>query len=210
MLSQITFPVGPLACNCSILGDDASRTALVLDPGAQVEGILRHLHAHGWKLVAIVVTHAHIDHIGGAAELKRRTGAPVWLSPRDLELYSTLESQAHWIGVPPPERVTIDGDLDASTRLVLGAHRLQILETPGHTQGSVCLYLPDEHKLFAGDTLFAGTVGRTDLPGGDDVAILDSIRGTLMPLPDPTVVIPGHGPATTIGHEREHNPFLKD
>lgn len=209
MLTQITFPVGPLACNCTILGDEATATALVVDPGAEVEDILGHLAAHRWKLSAIIVTHAHIDHIGGAAELKRRTGAPVWLCPRDLRLYDTLESQAHWIGVPPPERVVIDGDLGVGTRLELGAHRLHVLETPGHTEGSVCLYLPEESKLFAGDTLFAGSIGRTDLPGGDDVAIIDSIRGTLMALPDPTIVIPGHGPETTIGQERLHNPFLR-
>ncbi len=209
MLRQITFPVGPLACNCTILGDEDSHSALVIDPGAQVEGIVAQLAAHHWRLAAIVVTHAHVDHIGGAGELKRRTGAPVWLHPRDLPLYASVEAQAQWLGMPPPERTAIDAELVAAARLVLGGHRLQILETPGHTPGSVCLYLPEEHKLFAGDTLFAGSIGRTDLPGGDSEAIQRSLRGALMALPDATVVIPGHGPQTTIGRERRSNPFLQ-
>ncbi|MGH9481357.1 MAG: MBL fold metallo-hydrolase [Terriglobales bacterium] len=210
MLVQITFSVGPLACNCTILGDEASASALVVDPGAQVGDILRQLEARRWKLAAIVVTHAHIDHIGGAAELKRRTGAPVWLHPRDLELYAGLEQQAHWIGVPVPERTGVDAELTAGADIRLGPERLQVLETPGHTEGSVCLYLPQEAKLFAGDTLFAGSIGRTDLPGGNYDAILNSLRGTLMALPDATIVIPGHGPETTIGRERELNPFLQE
>ncbi|MGH9417458.1 MAG: MBL fold metallo-hydrolase [Terriglobales bacterium] len=209
MLRQITFPVGPLACNCTILGDDGSRTALVLDPGAEVASICQQLESRGWQLIAIVVTHAHIDHIGGAAELKRRTGAPVWLNPRDMALYGTLASQAQWIGMPTPEMVAIDAGLDSRSSLRLGDHRLEVLETPGHTEGSICLYLPGEGKLFAGDTLFAGSIGRTDLPGGDYVAILESIRGTLLMLPDNTRVIPGHGTETTIGHERATNPFLQ-
>ena len=209
MLRQITFAVGPLACNCTILGDEASRTAVVIDPGAEVERIVSILEARGWKPTAVVVTHAHIDHIGGAAELKRRTGAPVWLNPRDLALYGGLEAQAQWIGVPTPERTTIDAELNQRAKLSLGGETLEVIETPGHTEGSICLYLPAENKLFAGDTLFAGSIGRTDLPGGNYDSILRSLRERLLPLPDQTIVIPGHGPETTIARERAANPFLQ-
>lgn len=208
-LRQITFPVGPLACNCTVLGDDAAGSALVIDPGSEVSRIVAILDEHGWKLDAIVVTHAHIDHIGGAAELKRRTGAPVWLNPRDQRLYTTLKWQASWLGVPTPESTAIDADLSATGGFAWGAHRFEVLDTPGHTEGSICLYLPQENKLFAGDTLFAGSVGRTDLPGGDWDALQASLRGCLLTLPDATIVIPGHGPETTIGQERHFNPYLR-
>lgn len=209
MLERYTVPVGPLACNCTILADSATGEAVVVDPGAQIELIVHRLMQRGWKLTAILITHAHIDHIGGAAELKSRTGAPVWFNPRDRALAAMLAEQAMWIGVPPPPAVALDSELTREAKLMLGAHRLQVLETPGHTEGSVCLYLPEEKLLLAGDTLFAGSIGRTDLPGGDTAAILASLRGTLMALPDDTQVIPGHGPFTTIGQERQTNPFLQ-
>ncbi len=208
-LRQITFPVGPLACNCTILGDDGGARAVVIDPGAEVNAIVSCLAEHDWKLEAILVTHAHIDHIGGAAELKRCTGAPVWLNPSDFELYGTLAAQAAWLGVPVPERTPIDFELRSSTRISLGGESLEILETPGHTQGSISLFLPSEGKLFAGDTLFAGSIGRTDLPGGDTVLLQHTLRQVILGLPDPTVVIPGHGPQTTIARERRTNPFLQ-
>ncbi len=209
MLDQITFPVGPLACNCTILGDREAQAALVIDPGAEVGEIERLLEARGWKLHAIVVTHAHIDHIGGAEALRRASGAPVWLHPRDLPLAGTLGMQAQWIGVAPPPAPQVAGELTAAARLMLGAHPVQVLETPGHTPGSVCLYLPEDGVLFAGDTLFAGSIGRTDLPGGDTGAILRSLHDVVLALPDATRVVPGHGPETTIGRERRGNPFLQ-
>lgn len=208
MLEQITFPVGPLACNCTLLGDTDSSTAIVIDPGADVAGILRRLAQRHWRLTATLITHGHIDHIGGAAALKQATGAPIWLHPRDRPQLALLEWQAHFLGVPPPAATSADAELTAAARLRLGTAAIEVLETPGHTEGSVSLYVPHEGKLFAGDTLFAGSIGRTDLPGGDGRAILDSIRGTLLQLPDATLVIPGHGPETTIGRERASNPFL--
>lgn len=209
MLERYTVPVGPLACNCSILADTTTAEAVVVDPGAQIELLIQRIEQRDWKLTAILITHAHIDHIGGAAEMRRRTGAPVWFNPRDRALAAMLEEQAMWIGVPPPPQVPLDSELTREAKLMLGGYRLQVLETPGHTEGSVCLYLPEEKLLLAGDTLFAGSIGRTDLPGGDTTSILDSLRGTLMALPDDIKVIPGHGPFTTIGQERQTNPFLQ-
>ncbi|MGH9518133.1 MAG: MBL fold metallo-hydrolase [Terriglobales bacterium] len=208
MLEQITFPVGPLACNCTLLGDPEAATAIVIDPGADVVGILRRLTQRHWRLTAILITHGHLDHVGGAAELQRATGAPVWLHPRDRGQLELLDWQANFLGMAPPAAMTVDGDLTVAAQFVLGPERIEVLETPGHTEGSVSLWLPIEKKLFAGDTLFAGSIGRTDLPGGDSRAILESIRGTLLQLPDATIVIPGHGPETTIGRERHGNPFL--
>lgn len=208
-LRQITFPVGPLACNCTVLGDDGSTRAIVIDPGAEVNAILRCLQEHSWTLEAILITHAHIDHIGGAAELKRRTGAPVWLHPRDFELYETLAAQAAWLGVAVPERTSIDFELRSRTGISLGGESLEILETPGHTQGSVSLYVPAEGKLFAGDTLFAGSIGRTDLPGGETALLQRTLHDIILALPDSTIVVPGHGPQTTIARERRSNPFLR-
>lgn len=208
MLDQITFPVGPLACNCTVLGDRDSSTAIIIDPGADIDAILQRLTQHGWRLIAILVTHGHIDHIGGAAELKLATGAGIWLHPRDHAQLELLEWQANFVGMAAPPVTSADADLTPAARVKLGATVVEVLETPGHTEGSVSLYLPTENKLFAGDTLFAGSIGRTDLPGGNSRAILNSIRGTLLALPDSTLVIPGHGPQTTIGRERNTNPFL--
>lgn len=203
-----TFPVGLLGCNCSILGDEASHSAVVIDPGDQVEDILEILQQNALALTAILITHAHIDHIGGAARLKARTGAPVLLNERDFDLYRMLDVQASWLGIAPPERTGIDASLGEQNPVELGEQKLQVIETPGHTQGSVCLYLPEHHLLFAGDTLFAGSIGRTDLPGGDSRMILNSLKSRLLALPDETLVLPGHGEQTTIGQERRTNPFL--
>jgi glyoxylase-like metal-dependent hydrolase (beta-lactamase superfamily II) len=205
---QHTFPVGPLACNCSIVADENRREALVIDPGDNVDDILSFLREQRLALKAIAVTHGHIDHIGGAAKLKRATGAPVYLNTRDAPIYDSIGLYAKWIGVATPERTSIDADLIENQPLEVGNLKFQVMETPGHTEGSVCLYLPAEQKLFAGDTLFAGSIGRTDLPGGDVRQIMASLHNKVMALPDDTTVIPGHGELTTIGVERASNPFV--
>ncbi len=207
---QYTFPAGPLACNCSIIAAEGAREAFVIDPGDRIDFILQWLAGRNLRLGGILITHAHIDHIGGAARLRQATGAPVYLNPEDQFLNEGLEWQAQWLGVPTPESAPVDAALRANQVLTLGGLSLQVLETPGHTPGSVCLYLPSEERIFAGDTLFAGSIGRTDLPGGDGEKILRSIRDQLLPLPDATRVIAGHGPETTIGQERTHNPFLRN
>lgn len=207
MIHEI-LPVGPLRCNCSIFGDETTREALVIDPGDDLTQIQEILTRHGLKVKGIVITHAHIDHIGGAQKLKALTGAPVYMNEKDQTLADHLDVQASWLGVETPERPEIDTPAKDGDTLVLHTTTFHVLHTPGHTQGSICLYVPTEQKLIAGDTLFRESIGRTDLPGGDHRQILHSIEDKLMPLLEGTVVIPGHGPLTTIGHEKEHNPFL--
>jgi len=208
MLHEI-LPVGMLACNCSVFGDQQSGEALVIDPGDNIPEILEVVARHGLRVTAIVITHAHIDHIGGAQELKAATGAPVYMHADDLGLYEHLDMQALWLGMETPERVEIDVPAGEGERLRIGAADFEIRHTPGHTPGSISLWIPTEKKLIAGDTLFMDSIGRTDLPGGDSRQILRSIRDKLFPLPDETVVIPGHGPTTTLGREKEFNYFLQ-
>lgn len=207
MLHEI-LPVGPLQCNCSVIGDEASREAMVIDPGDDIDSILAILQRHQLKLKQIVITHAHIDHVGGAMKLKRATGAPILLNQNDHALLQMLDVQAGWIGVPPPGAVTIDAPLAHADTVRLGSLAATVMHTPGHTEGSVCLYFEPQKKLIAGDTLFAGSIGRTDLPGGSFEHIMRSLHQRVLALPDETIVIPGHGPLTTIGEERESNPFL--
>jgi hydroxyacylglutathione hydrolase len=207
MIHEI-LPVGVLQCNCSIFGDEETREAIVIDPGDEIDSILAILDRHGLTVKAIVITHAHIDHIGGAAKLKAVTGAPVHMNANDQELYDHLDVQAQWLGMATPGRTEIDSGARDGDTLRLAATDFHILHTPGHTQGSLCLWIPAEQKLIAGDTLFRDSVGRTDLPGGNHRQLLVSIEDKLLRLPEETVVIPGHGPSTTIGRERERNPFL--
>ena len=204
-----TFPVGPLHCNCTILGDEITHQAMVVDPGDNIPEILSRLQRHGLTLSQIVVTHAHIDHVGGAAQLRKATGAPVLMNQQDLALLGMMEMQANWIGVPTPEVAPPDASAEDGLAVGLAALPAEVLHTPGHTPGSICLLFPAQHLLLAGDTLFAGSIGRTDLPGGDGHQILRSLRDRLLVLPDATRVIPGHGPETSIGEERQSNPFLQ-
>jgi glyoxylase-like metal-dependent hydrolase (beta-lactamase superfamily II) len=208
MIHEI-IPVGQLQCNCSIFGDEQSREALVIDPGDDVGEIQAVLARHNLRVKAIVITHAHIDHIGGAHKLKAATGAPVYMNEKDHELYEHLDEQAAWLGVTPPERTEIDVPLHDGDLLMLGNAEFNVLHTPGHTQGSVSLWIPAENKLIAGDTLFRDSIGRTDLPGGDGRQILHSIRDKLLSLPDNAIVYPGHGDETTIGREKQFNYFLQ-
>ena len=203
-----TFPVGLLGCNCSILGDEDSHEAIVVDPGYDIPRILALLAKHQLTVRQIVITHAHIDHVASAQSLKQITGAPILYNQADLPLVAMMDIQAGWfhLAVPtvlPPDHSPVDGE-----KVSVSGIDGEVIYTPGHTEGSISLYIPKENLLLAGDTLFAGGVGRTDLPGGNYGKLLTSIRERLLPLPDATVVIPGHGEMTTIGTERASNPFL--
>lgn len=204
-----SFPVGALQCNCTLLGDEQSREAIVIDPGDEVARIRRRLDELGLRLKQILVTHAHIDHVGGALKLKQLTGAPIFLNENDLPLLKMMGVQAAWLGLQTPETAPPDLGLVEGQIVGLEHYPAKVLQTPGHTQGSICLHFVPLKLLIAGDTLFAGSIGRTDLPGGNYDQIIDSIQKRLMALPDETRVLPGHGPVTTIGEERRSNPFLR-
>ncbi len=204
-----SFPVGPLQCNCTVMGDETTHEAIVVDPGDNIPDILQRLAKHGLTLKQIIVTHAHIDHVGGAVKLKRATGAPILLNQQDLPLLSMMAMQAAWLGVQTPEVAPPDESAEDGMRVGLPNLPAQVLHTPGHTEGSICLLFAAQNLLLAGDTLFAGSIGRTDLPGGSSRKILESLHERLLVLPDETRVICGHGSETTIGRERVSNPFLR-
>jgi hydroxyacylglutathione hydrolase len=209
-----TFAVGPLACNCTIVGDERTREAIVFDGGDGVAEVEARLQRLGLRAVLLAHTHAHIDHVGDVGALRSRTDAPALLHSADLPLYRTLAMQARWLGVEAPPVVAFDGDLTDGDDLHAGNVRARVLHTPGHTPGSVCFDLRDGQSdaalLLSGDTLFAGSIGRWDLGGTSMADIVASIRGKLLPYADPTPVLPGHGPFTTIGVERATNPYLAD
>jgi glyoxylase-like metal-dependent hydrolase (beta-lactamase superfamily II) len=208
MIHEI-LPVGPLQCNCSIIGDETSREAIVIDPGDDINDIVALIRKHNLTVKQIVITHAHIDHVGGAMKLRSLTGAPILLNQNDYALLKMLDMQAAWIGMKAPGNVEVEAGLKPGDVVKAGAIVANVIHTPGHTEGSVCLYFPAAKLLIAGDTLFAGSIGRTDLPGGSFDKIMRSLHQQVLTLPDETVVIPGHGPGTTIGSEKEGNPFLK-
>ena len=209
MIHEI-LPVGLLQCNCSIFGDEQTHEAIVVDPGDEIERITEILERHQLRVTAIVITHAHIDHIAGAHKLRALTQAPVYLNQQDRELLEGLDMQARWLEIETPQRTEVDETAQDGTVLHLGKAEFRVLHTPGHTQGSVSIWIPGENKLLAGDTLFRDSIGRTDLPGGNSRQLLSSIKTRLFELPDQAVVVPGHGPLTTIGREKERNPFLRN
>ena len=208
MIHEI-LPVGPLQCNCSIIGDEITHEGIVIDPGDDIATIVGLIRKHNLQIKQIVITHAHIDHVGGAMKLRTATGAPILLNHNDYTLLKMLDLQAAWIGMTAPGNVEIEHSVGESDTIKAGPLLANVIHTPGHTEGSICLHFPAENKLIAGDTLFAGSIGRTDLPGGSFDKIINSLHEKVLALPDETVVVPGHGPITTIGEERESNPFLR-
>jgi hydroxyacylglutathione hydrolase len=206
-----TFPVGMLACNCTILGEGAGGEAIVIDGGDDVDAIAQRLNAHGLRPRYLVHTHAHFDHIGALGPLRERCGGAALLHHADRPLYANLAQQLRMVGLAGSlEPVALDGDLTDGDELCAGALRLRTIHTPGHTPGSTSFALENggTTTLFTGDTLFRGAVGRWDLGGTSLEDIVDSIRTKLLVYPDQARVVCGHGPATTIGTERTSNPFL--
>jgi hydroxyacylglutathione hydrolase len=208
-----TFPVGLLQCNCVVIGDPTTKQAIVVDPGDDAERVLAVLGEHGLTCRAILNTHTHIDHVGANQALKDATGARLMLHESDLPLYDALRVQSEWMGgmLPEPVRAAVDEHIHQGDRVTAGGLVAEVLHTPGHTPGSLCFHFAGgEPLLLSGDTLFAGSIGRTDLWGGDYDQEIASIRTRLLGLDDRTRVIPGHGPETTIGRERRKNPFLNE
>jgi hydroxyacylglutathione hydrolase len=201
--------VGALQVNCYVLGCEETRQAVVVDPGGNVRAIQGTLRKHGLTLAQIVATHAHYDHVVGARALQEATGAPFRLHPGDVSLLAGMRPMARaWEGIDPGEPPDATSDLLPGHELTFGAQVLEVRSTPGHSPGSVSLIDHAGHRAFTGDALFAGSIGRTDLPGGDMDTLLKSIRRELLSLPDDYQVLPGHGPGSTIGQERRRNPFL--
>lgn len=204
-----SFPVGPLQCNCVVLGDETTREGVVIDPGDEPEKIDDILDHHRLNLKFILHTHGHIDHILAADHLRRTRGASVRIHDADLFLWKGVQMQASFLGMRVQSPGPVDGSLSQGDRIPFGPYELEVIETPGHTPGSVCLLLRKPAQiLFSGDTIFQRGIGRTDLWGGSYPVILASIRDRLFTLEEETLVHPGHGPQTTIREEKRDNPFL--
>ena len=205
-LEVVCLPNGQFAENCYLLGDSVARQAVIVDPGEEPGLFLAELNTRAWTLTAIWLTHAHLDHIMGVRAVHDATGAPIYLHPADRGLYGALPQQGEWLGLrldPPP---TPHAEWHEGEKAVVGRHSLTVRHTPGHSPGSVSFV--GEGIIISGDVLFSGSIGRTDLPGGDAGALLNSIHSVFLTLPDSTIVYSGHGPETTIGVERMTNPFL--
>jgi hydroxyacylglutathione hydrolase len=201
--------VGPLACNCYVVGDEATRQAIVIDPGDDASELAGAIQEQQLTVTAIVATHAHFDHITAAAELRSLTGAPFMLHDEDKPLLDWVqESGRIFLGVELPPPPQVDTRAREGDRVTAGSFELEVMHTPGHSPGSISLIAPE--AVFSGDTLFAGSIGRTDLPGGDTQALLVAVRSKLFKLDEDLAVYPGHGPATTLAIERAQNPFVGD
>jgi glyoxylase-like metal-dependent hydrolase (beta-lactamase superfamily II) len=235
------IPVGPLQCNCVILGDEGTGEALVIDPGDEPDRVVEALKRLSLRPRLLLHTHAHIDHVAGTAGVQEALGVEAALHPGDGFLYDILDIQAQMVGMAAPRKVDSTSHLKDGQAVAWGACEGEVLHTPGHTPGSVCLYVPETDLeigsaggeagavmgaeageepgakgeprrplLLSGDTLFSGSIGRTDLWGGSFEEIMASIRDRLLVLPDTTLIVPGHGPASTIALEKVRNPFLRD
>lgn len=210
MIQIRQLPLGPLKTNCYLVGCEETQLAAIIDPAWDGRSIVAAAEDDGWEISHILLTHTHFDHVGGLQETKELSGAPIYLHPDAVDMLSNTTMSAAFFGLrvpapPPPDHLLSPGQV-----LSVGRLSLHTLFTPGHAPGHVCFHLPEYRVLFDGDVLFRGGIGRTDLPGGDQELLMNSIHSLLLPLPDETRLFPGHGPATTIGDERRTNPFLED
>ena len=208
-LIRKTFSVPPLGCNCSIIGDPVTKRAIVVDPGGDSARILHEVQKLGLTVSHILHTHAHFDHFLASGAMKQATGAALCLHQDDLDLWKNLEVQCRMFGVPFVSVPMPDYWLKDEEQVLLGEHALIALHTPGHTPGSMSFHAPNEQLVLAGDTLFRGSIGRTDLWGGNFDAIEQSIRERLYTLDDENIVVTGHGPETEIGREKKSNQFFR-
>lgn len=206
-----TIPVGVLQVNCYVLGCERTRRAIVVDPGDDAPDIAALLERHGLRLERLLATHGHFDHLLACRELQANTGAPFYLHPADRPLVVAMRRTCMaWLGFDPGEPPDIDGDVVAGETIAVGDLVLEVRYTPGHSPGSVTFVDHAGGRAVTGDALFAGSVGRADLPGGDMKALLAAIRSQILTLPDNYAVLPGHGPSSTVGVERRSNPFLAE
>lgn len=203
----------PFLKNGYLVSCEETRETIYIDPGEEVDAVIAHARKEGLQVVSILLTHAHLDHITGVGRAKAAFGVDTWLHPDDLFLYDDVVEQGRRFGLELQAQPPVDHFYTPNQRLTFGRYVVDVRHTPGHCPGGVCLAIgrPDaeERELFVGDTLFAGSIGRTDLPGGDHALLLRSIREQLLVFPDETIVHSGHGPDTTIGDERATNPFLR-
>ncbi|MGC4000920.1 MAG: MBL fold metallo-hydrolase [Anaeromyxobacter sp.] len=200
--------VGPFAMNAWLAGCDRTGEAVLIDPGAEIPRVLALCEPGGFKVTRIVLTHGHVDHVSGAAEASEATGAPVQLHQADQYWLDILPQQAAMFGFPPAKAPAVAHRHGHGETFTVGDHEARILHVPGHTPGGCAVFFPGSKDLFVGDTLFAGSVGRTDLLGGDAAALLRSIREVLFPLGDDVRFHPGHGPSALLGDERRSNPYV--
>ncbi len=205
---MLTITVGPLEVNCYIIWDTATREAFIIDPGGDAGVITGAVKREGLKVRYIVNTHGHFDHVGADGELKAALSAPLAIHRDDAGLLQDAHEHGVFFGVKTPRQPAPDMLLEGGERLKAGGLTIEVIHTPGHTAGGVCLYARKEKLLFTGDTIFSGSVGRTDFPGGSHEALMDSITKKILPLGDDIAVLPGHGPRSTIGEEKESNPFV--
>ena len=210
MIQIQQFPLGPLQTNCYLLGCEQTMKAAIIDPSWDGRNIFAAADDGGWEITHILLTHSHFDHVGGLGQLKEETNAPIYIHPDAVDMLRNAGMSAAMFGlkmpsVPPPDVMIGEGDT-----IAVGKLQLKVLYTPGHAPGHVSFYLPDYHVLFDGDVLFQQSIGRADLPGGDQATLMKTIREKFLTLPDETHVLSGHGSPTTIGEERVHNPFIQE